>query len=50
MKAYWGSGGIVPFLTSGLDGGDWYPQWIPSPLVSIRYDTGWVPEPVWTRW
>jgi hypothetical protein len=51
------SGGKTPpFLTSALDGGEWSahaPATLPpgkEPPVSIGYEVGWTPEPVWTLW
>jgi hypothetical protein len=46
----------VQMLTSGLVGGDW-PASRPSrstpekgPPVSLGWEAGWAPEPVWTTW
>jgi hypothetical protein len=57
MKAYWGVElQLHAFLTSALNGSEWsasrpatlHPG--KEPLVPIGQETGWAPEPVWTRW
>jgi hypothetical protein len=56
MKAYWGSGCIVAFLTSEVYGDEWSDsrpgRFTPRKRAPSTHSIGdWgVPEPFWTRW
>jgi hypothetical protein len=58
MKTYWGSGGIAPLILwprhyMEVSGQLQAPAALPTgeePLVPIRREAGWAPEPFWTRW
>jgi hypothetical protein len=52
----WGDGGIAPFLTSALDGGEWWASrpscFNPEEIArdAFEQEAGWAPEPVWMLW
>jgi len=57
MKAYWGSGGIIPRIPdlgiNGVSGQLHDPADLPpgkEPLVSIGEESGRVSAPFWTQW
>jgi hypothetical protein len=49
-KGAWGSGCIDPYFPDLGASCRWVVSFTPRPPVSIGYEAGWTPQPIWTTW